>query len=221
MNTDVQPLLVLRALSVLLSYPGSEIRDALPEIAQVVTDAPLLRQPDREAIRSLVGALLATDPMEAEERYVETFDHSRATSLHLFEHLHGEARDRGQAMVELRQVYERAGFDLSPRELPDYLPVILDYLSCRELPEVRDMLGDCADILRQIGEALARRSSPYVAVFQALLSIAGSAPMDATAASKQKTRTEDLDREWAEQPAFAERAGPRAASGYAPDGRVR
>lgn len=215
------PLLVLRALGALLSYPVAEIREALPEIAQAVSDAALLSQADREAILSLIAALRDLDPMEAEEQYVELFDHSRATSLHLFEHFHGEARDRGQAMVELKRIYEQGGFDLSPRESPDYLPVLLEYLSCRDLPEARDMLGDCADILRGIGEAVARRGSPYVAVFQALLSITGAAPVDVASASRQRPKTQDLDREWAEQPAFAERAGSGGISGYAPDGRVR
>jgi nitrate reductase molybdenum cofactor assembly chaperone NarJ/NarW len=214
-------MLVLRALGALVSYPRAEIREALPEIAQVVSDTALLSEADRKGILSLIATLRALDPMEAEERYVELFDHSRATSLHLFEHLHGEARDRGQGMVELKRIYEQGGFDVSPRELPDYLPVLLEYLSCRDLPEARDMLSDCADILRGIGEALARRGSPYVAIFQALLSIAGAAPVDVPAASRQKPKPKDLDREWAEQPAFAERAGPGGISAYAPDGRVR
>jgi nitrate reductase delta subunit len=217
----MSPLLLLRGLGALLSYPSAEIRDALPEIAQIVTDTALVPRPDREAILSLIAELRSADPMEAEERYVETFDHSRATSLHLFEHLHGEARDRGQAMVELRQVYEHAGFELAARELPDYLPVLLEYLSCRDLAEARDMLGDCAEIVRRIGEALARRGSSYIAVFQALLSIAGAAPVDVAAASRQKPRPENLDRQWAEQPAFADRLPAGGGSGYAPDGRVR
>jgi len=211
-------MLVLRALGAVVSYPDPEIREALPEIAQIVSATALISEADREPILSLIATLGVMDPMEAEERYVELFDYSRATSLHLFEHLHGEARDRGQAMVELKRVYEQGGFDLSPRELPDYLPVLLEYLSCRDLPEARDMLSDCADILRSLGEAVARRNSPYVAVFQALLSIANAAPVDVASASRQKPKPNNLDREWAEQPAFAERAG---ADGYAPDGRMR
>jgi nitrate reductase delta subunit len=221
MSTAMSPLLVLRALSALLSYPSAELREALPEIAQVVSEAGLLRHSDRTTILSLIEELRAIDPMEAEEGYVQLFDHSRTTSLHLFEHLHGEARDRGQAMVELKRIYERAGFDLSPRELPDYLPVLLEYLSCRDLTEAHAMLSDCADILRGIGEALAQRGSPYVAVLQALLSIAGATPVDVASALRQKSKAEDIDREWAEQPAFAERAAPGVVPRYAPDGRVR
>ena len=86
----------------------------------------------------------AAIPSRSEERYVDLFDRGRSLSLHLFEHLHGESRDRGEAMVDLKRIYERAGFDLSARELPDYLPVVLEYLSCREIAEARAMLADCA-----------------------------------------------------------------------------
>jgi nitrate reductase delta subunit len=221
MSSNMSPVLVLRALGALLSYPSAHVREALPEIAQVVSESGLIRQSDRTAILSLIEGLRAIDPMDAEERYVELFDHSRATSLYLFEHLHGEARDRGQAMVELKHIYQQAGFELSPRELPDYLPVLLEYLSCRDLTEARAMLGDCADILRGIAESLAQRGSSYVVVLQALLSIAGAVPVDVASAARQRPRIEDIDRDWAEQPAFAERAGSGAIPGHAPDGRVR
>ena len=83
----------------------------------------------------------------------------RASSLHLFEHLHGESRDRGEAMVELKRLYEHAGFELSTRELPDYLPVVLEYLSCRDLAETHELLADCAHLLKAIARALMTRNS--------------------------------------------------------------
>jgi nitrate reductase delta subunit len=196
-------MIVLRALGALLSYPRPELRAALPEISDVVRDAPLLASQDRAAILGLVDLLVSADQLWAEERYVELFDRGRATSLHLFEHVHGEARDRGEAMVELKTIYEHAGFLLTANELPDYLPVVLEYLSCRDLAEAREMLGDCAHILRSIGEALLERGSPYSAVFRALLGIAGEAGLDEKAASRRVAEAEDLDRDWFEQPAFA------------------
>ena len=129
--------------------------------------------------------------------------------MHLFEHLHGESRDRGEAMVELKQLYERAGFELSTRELPDYLPVVLEYLSCRDLAEARAMLADCAHILTTIGRSLIARRSRYAAVLQALIVIAGESPIDVAKVPPVKERTETLDRDWAEQPAFA--GAPAAA----------
>jgi nitrate reductase molybdenum cofactor assembly chaperone NarJ/NarW len=196
-------MIVLRALGALLSYPCPELRDALPEIADVIGGSPLMGSPERTAVLGLIDLLANADPLWAEERYVEIFDRGRATSLHLFEHVHGETRDRGEAMVELKAIYERAGFRLAAKELPDYLPVVLEYLSCRGHAETREMLSDCAHVLRSVGEALLQRGSPYSAVFQALLSIAGETGLDARAASHNTVETEDLDRDWFEQPAFA------------------
>jgi nitrate reductase molybdenum cofactor assembly chaperone NarJ/NarW len=196
-------MIVLRALGALLSYPREEVRQALPEIADAIRASPLIAPREREGLLALIDDLAAGHLLEAEERYVELFDRGRATSLHLFEHLHGEARDRGQAMVDLKRHYERAGYELSSRELPDYLPVVLEYLSCRDLQETQELLDDCAHILKRIGEALVARDSAYAAVLQALLVIAGEAPLDVTTVPRIAHRAENLDEDWLEQPAFA------------------
>jgi nitrate reductase delta subunit len=207
--TAGSPLIVLRALGALLSYPRPELLDALPEIADVIRGSALLKPRGRDNVLALIAELASLDGLTAEERYVDLFDRGRATSLYLFEHLHGETRDRGQAMVELKRVYEQAGFDLATSELPDYLPVLLEYLSCRDLNETRDMLDDCAELLRRIGIGLLRRNSRYAAIIQALLALAHAKPLD-TAEAKSAPEDEDLDKDWAEQPAFArEPAIPR------------
>jgi nitrate reductase delta subunit len=196
-------VIVLRALSALLSYPTAELRQALPEIADAVTSSQLVAARERAGIVALIDELTSGDLMDAEERYVELFDRGRATSLHLFEHLYGDSRDRGEAMVELKRIYERGGFALTTNELPDYLPVLLEYLSCRDLPETRDMLSDCGHILKRIAEALIARDSAYAAVLQALLVVAGEKPVDAASVPKARQQREDLDRDWIEEPAFA------------------
>lgn len=205
------PMLALRALAALLSYPAPPVRAALPEIAEVLAACDGIPAADRAALRSLIDDLGAMDPLDAEAGYVEVFDRGRATSLNLFEHLHGETRDRGQAMVDLRALYARGGFNLDTAELPDCLPVLLEYLSCREQPEVRDMIGDCAHILRDIGEALIRRDSSYAAALQAVLRIGGAAPLDPARARKRPAEPTDLDTEWAERPAFEGEPSPSPA----------
>jgi nitrate reductase delta subunit len=198
-------VIVLRALSALLSYPTRELREALPEIAACIRTSPLVAPDARGPLLRLVDDLAAGDLLDLEARYVEIFDRGRATSLNLFEHLHGESRDRGQAMVDLKRHYEQAGFDLASSELPDFLPVVLEYLSCRDLAEARAMLGDCAHILRRIGEALFARNSGYAAVFQVLLAIAREPLIDPSAVRRVAEPNADaLDREWAEPPAFGE-----------------
>jgi nitrate reductase delta subunit len=197
-------MIELRALAALLSYPTAEMRAALPEIADAVRRSPSIAVRERAGLEALVAELAACDLMEAEERYVDLFDRSRATSLNLFEHLYGDSRDRGEAMVDLKRVYARAGFELTTRELPDYVPVLLEYLSCRDLAEARVMLADCGHILRSIATALIARGSAYAAVLQATLAIAGEAPVDAASVPRRIEPPEALDRDWPERPAFAD-----------------
>jgi nitrate reductase delta subunit len=207
-------MLVFKAFSALLSYPSEEMRQALPEIADVIRASPLVASRERDGLLALIDEIGHDDLLAAEEGYVDLFERGRALSLHLFEHLHGESRDRGAAMVELKHLYERAGFELSSRELPDYLPVVLEYLSCRDLSEARDLLADCGHILAGIGRSLVARRSRYAAVLQALLVIAGEQPIDSAKVRPVKERAEALDRDWAEQPAFAD-------AGCAPSGGRR
>lgn len=196
-------MIVFRALSALLSYPTEAMRQALPEIADAIGDASIVTPAEQHGLLDLVDELGRGDLLAAEERYVDLFDRGRALSLNLFEHLHGESRDRGEAMVELKQIYERAGFELSANELPDYLPVVLEYLSCRDLDEAREMLADCAGILTTIGRSLVARRSRYAAVLQALIVFAGESPIDVAKIPPVTERTDTLDRDWVEEPAFA------------------
>jgi len=198
----VDNLMTLRALGALITYPGPELVEALPEIGAVLARSPILPHAERERLDALITEMRGADALDLEGRYVETFDRGRATSLHLFEHIHGESRDRGAAIVELSRIYEAAGYRVAAKELPDYLPVVLEYLSCRSLAEARAMLGDCAHVLRNIGEALLRRGSSYAAVFAALLVIAQEQGLGETKASEAPAR-EAFDEDWAETPAFA------------------
>ncbi len=199
-------MLVFKAFSALLSYPTESMRQALPEIGHVIADSPLVPPAQRAELMRLIEEIGSGDLMSAEERYVDLFDRGRALSLNLFEHLHGDSRDRGQAMVELKRLSEAAGFELATRELPDYLPVLLEYLSRRDLAEARELLADCAGILAAICRSLLARRSRYAAVLQALLVIAGERAIDAEKIPPVFERPETLDRDWAEQPAFADRA---------------
>lgn len=191
----------LKALAALLGYPTPALIDALPDIAAVIAGEPLLGGEERARLRTLVDELAQADLYESEARYVDLFDRGRATSLHLFEHIHGDTRDRGQAMVDLGALYARGGLVLAPNELPDFLPAVLEYLSTRPLAEGREMLGDCAHVLRAVGEALAARESRYSAVFGALLAIAGEAALDDRPRKRAAAPVkDDLDAEWVDAP---------------------
>jgi nitrate reductase delta subunit len=195
-------MLALKALAALLAYPEQPLVDALPEIRQVIDAERLLARADQARLYALANELAVADLLDAQERYVALFDRGRATSLHLFEHVHGDSRDRGQAMVDLKNVYAEAGLVLAGHELPDYVPAVLEYLSLRPLDEVREMLGDCAHILRKVGEALVARSSTYSAVFAALLAIAKQPGLAAELPQVAIDTLDDksLDEEWLDPP---------------------
>lgn len=194
------PTLLLRALSALLAYPDVELRDALPEIAGAIRESRAVGKPQQEELLSLVDEIAASDPLDAEGRYVDLFDRGRRTSLNLFEHVHGDGRQRGPAMLELRQRYLDAGMQPVADELPDHLPLLLEYLSCRDLAETRDTIGEIAHILRQLGNTLLKKRSRYAAVMAALLALGGEKGLDAHAPIPP---SEDIDRAWEEKPAFA------------------
>ena len=118
-----RPCCLFRAFSALLSYPSREMRQALPEIADVVRAAPLLTPRERRGLLDLIDELGRGDLLRRRSAMSICSTAAARLSLHLFEHLHGDSRDRGEAMVDLKRLYERAGFELSARELPDYLPV--------------------------------------------------------------------------------------------------
>jgi len=166
----------LKALSLVLSYPTLELQQAMPEIGAVLASDTRLTTATRRALRPLVAALSEQDIYELEEQFVMLFDRSRTLSLNLFEHVHGESRDRGEAMVSLVETYRNGGFDPITSELPDHLPVLLEFLSSRPRAEVHETLADAAHIFEALNTRLCRRESPYAAVFTSLLQLSLTKP---------------------------------------------
>lgn len=165
-----------KALSALLSYPTQELKDAAGDIGDILRGEALAPRWALSQLDRLIRELETLDLYELQERYVFLFDRTRSLSLHLFEHVHGESRDRGQAMVDLRALYEEAGLDADARELPDFLPMFLEYLSMRPTDEARALLAEPLTVIAALKERLARRKSPYAAVLRVLESIAGVDP---------------------------------------------
>lgn len=155
-----------KILSALLCYPEQPMLDALPEIRSIV------EQNDRlsDEVEPLLNYLESTPLIALQENYVATFDRNQKHSLHLFEHIHGESRDRGQAMVDLLTEYRNNGFLMVPDELPDYVPLFLEFLD--QIPEEKSkqLLGDAIHVLAMIGDKLKSNASPYAVVFDAIRS---------------------------------------------------
>jgi nitrate reductase delta subunit len=162
-----------KALSMLLSYPSDDLKLVTGEVADVLKDEGVLSQKAQQAIRPLLADMEQLGLYDLQELYVLLFDRSRTLSLNLFEHVHGESRDRGPAMVDLLETYRAGGFELVSTELPDHLPILLEYLSTRPIAEAREMLGDAGHILAALAERLQRRESRYAAVLAALAEFAG------------------------------------------------
>lgn len=180
--TAAAGLPVYAVLSVLLSYPQEDMIEALPELQLV------LRPQEHRMLQPLFQYLARHDLIELQENYVNTFDRRRAHSLHLFEHIHGDSRDRGQAMVDLRDEYLRNGLVLDTSELPDYVPLFLEFLAQLAPAAADAMLGEAIHVLARLGGKLTEANSPYAAVFLLLRELC-----DVTPQALPEVPEEDLD----------------------------
>ena len=187
----------LRVLAALLGYPDARMRGHLPEMRELLRDERAISPSRLSELDALMDTLRRTDALELESDYVALFDRGRATSLHLFEHVHGDSRDRGPAMIDLGQTYEKAGLVLAEGELPDYLPAVLEFVSTQPPREARAFLGEMAHIFNAIFGALQQRQSAYASVIGALMELAGE-----KAQAVKLAPEEPLDESWVEPPVF-------------------
>ena len=196
--------MIFKALSALLSYPTADLKAAIPELAAVIEAEALVPDEQRRVLDELLGRIADCDLYDLQEQYVLQFDRTRSLSLHLFEHVHGESRERGPAMVDLQLLYERGGLVIDARELPDYLPLFLEFLSTLPIAEARDLLREPLHIIAALGERLKRRESAYAAIAFALVSIAEELPETAAVSALLEVPDDDpndlaaLDSVWEE-----------------------
>jgi nitrate reductase delta subunit len=194
--------LTLRALAALLGYPSAELQAGIPEIRAALAEGALARAA-RRRLDPLLDRLESAELLDAQADYSELFDRSRSLSLHLFEHVHGDSRERGQAMIDLGKQYLDRGFLLDGPELPDFVPVFVEFASCLPPAEAREMLAEPAHVFAALEERLTRRGSPYAAVFSALIAAADARPdRQALAELEAKAPSDDpatIDEEWEEK----------------------
>lgn len=196
---------VLKAIALLMDYPGPEVQRHAGELIGVIEAEARLDAATREALTALVRAVRDTDLLELQAEYVALFDRSRALSLHLFEHVHGESRDRGEAMVRLHELYREQGLAVSAKELPDYVPLLLEFCSRLPADEIQGWLEEMGHLLQLLQARLEERDSAYQWLFKALLELGGLATASELLRSKlQHERRDDtpeaLDAVWAEEP---------------------
>lgn len=164
----------LRVLARLLDYPTEELQDASGELIEILNAERRLGAALKSSLMEWCQRLQEGDLLELQAEYVAMFDKGRATSLLLFEHVHGESRDRGQAMVDLMAEYSAAGFELDARELPDHLPVFLEYLSMCDDAEIGRWLGEIRHILALLTARLEERGADHALVPLSLLALIGA-----------------------------------------------
>jgi len=195
---------ILQLISRLMDYPSKDLLIHKAELEKVISAAHEISPEMRTHLAQLLEELTSQNIMDVQETYGALFDRGRALSLLLFEHVHGESRDRGQAMVDLIGVYQESGFAISVQELPDFIPLYLEYLAQQPEMEAREGLADVHHILALLSARLQERESPYHWLFDALLMIAGvQAEMESLleqAAGEERDDTpEALDKIWEEE----------------------
>jgi nitrate reductase delta subunit len=203
-------MISFKALGALLDYPTAELQAAADEIEQALAEERAIGAADLEGVRAFIDQLRRRDIMDLQEYWIGLFDRSKRLALHLYEHSYGESRDRGQAMVNLALTYRMNGFEMNASEMPDYLPLFLEFLSV--IPEVhaRRYFDEALDIIEALRVRLEERDSTYGALLAALVALAGRAADDAEVEAILASEPEDpqnldeLDAERAEEPlAFA------------------
>lgn len=204
-----------KVLSALLNYPTVDLQRAAPELIAAIDSEGLVTGADRRALDRLIEEIAGGDIYDLQERYVLLFDRTRSLSLHLFEHVHGESRDRGQAMIDLKNLYEENGLSIGSTELPDFLPLFLEFLSTQPLDEARGLLGEAAHVTVALAERLRKRHSAYAAVAGALSALAagkgaGNAAPVVAEENEDPSDLAALDAAWEDAPVMF---GPEAAPG--------
>jgi nitrate reductase delta subunit len=199
-------MISFKAIGALLDYPSPELQAAADEIEQALCEERAIPAAELEGVRTFIERLRDSDIMDLQEYWIGLFDRSKRLALHLYEHSYGESRDRGQAMVNLALTYRMNGFELNAAEMPDYLPLFLEFLSV--IPEVhaRRYLTDAIEIIEALRIRLEERDSTYAGLLGALVTLASREADDAEVEAilagepQDPADLEALDKEWAEEP---------------------
>lgn len=189
-----------KLLSLLLAYPDVALQQAVPEIVAMLRDDTALPGAITARLTKLADRIATDDLLDTQERYVALFDQTRTLSLYLFEHVHGESRDRGQAMVDLRTLYDEHGLAMEPGELPDFLPLFLEFLDVIPEAEARALLAEIRPIVDSLAKRLTKRRSEYASVLDAVLALAPEATTAAASASPDDEPASARDASWEEAP---------------------
>lgn len=190
-------MMTLKVLAALLDYPDEQTLADLPEMQSLMEAEKVLPAEAMTQLARFMAELEEQDLMDVQAEWVSQFDQSRSLSLNLFEHVHGDSRDRGQAMVDLRGMYTANGLEPAADELPDYLPLFLEYLAMRPSEEALNLLAEASHVVAALAERLRARSSRHTPVMEAVSLLAGVRGAGEVATPDTDP---DMDEAWAEEP---------------------
>ncbi|HKK16914.1 MAG TPA: nitrate reductase molybdenum cofactor assembly chaperone [Gammaproteobacteria bacterium] len=196
---------ILKVIALMMHYPDGSVSENADEAITLIRQESRLASTTQEALVAFIRTQQQRDLLDLQSDYGALFDRGSALSLHLFEHVHGESRDRGQAMVELLNVYRQHGFDVSANELPDYVPLFLEFCSLLQETEAQNWLRETGHLLQTLHGRLEARESSYAVLFQALLELGELPAADEQLRHRIDSEERDdtpqaLDRAWAEEP---------------------
>ncbi len=156
---------IYKILSVLLEYPEQELIDNLPEIHTIVAESTEIDAAEKASLRKFLDHLVSMPLIEMQAEYVNTFDRTPEHSLHLTHHLFGEEsdRNRGPALIDLSEMFKEYGVETITNELPDFLPLLLEFASSLDNNEATVFLSDVGKVLSLLAANLIKASSPYAA----------------------------------------------------------
>ncbi|HFL8794862.1 MAG TPA: nitrate reductase molybdenum cofactor assembly chaperone [Candidatus Azosocius sp. HAIN] len=156
---------IYKTLSILLMYPDIKFRPFLKDFLIIFYNEKILSKESHESIIFFINFLLKEDIFLLQQMYIDTFDKKNIHSLYLFEHIHGDSKDRGQAMVDLQNMYISSGYKISSYELPDYFPVFLEYLSLISEKDAKILLLEVINIILIIAIRLRDSNNIYSKLF--------------------------------------------------------
>jgi len=191
-----------KILSLLLSYPQKELKNFLPDCLKLLRQEELLEDKQMKGIQNFIDVFSNEELTKWQAHYVQLFDYSRTVSLHLFEHVHGDSRDRGQAMVDLIRFYEEAGLEWKTNELPDYLPAFLEFISLSPSTQMAaEILYEPITVIAKVHQKLQEKENAYQYIFSAIISLSAKQPeMDKVSSLIEAEKLMDLDKEYSEDP---------------------
>jgi nitrate reductase delta subunit len=161
---------ICRIVSRLMDYPTEEVRDHLDDVDKFFMSSEEMDEDDRNTFREFIAYLKAFPTLrDWQEEYVRLFDTAINTNLYLFDFVYGSSKERGQAMVDLKDNYEEAGFKPTDNELPDYLPMYLEFASCSPSDDkAQKILKEINGVLERMTKNFEKINHPYTPIIKTI-----------------------------------------------------